>query len=328
MPRHLTCIWIVLALSPISVSLAQTATAVETAPHHEIVPLTTMSLDGRVSGNPNKAGAQYVIRIPNDANQIVLPHWHPEDENIVVVKGKWYLGTGDKFDRGALREMNVGDYALVPKHMNHFAWSETDTIIQVHGIGPFQVIPVDSWDFVGGGKLVRGNPLIQDAQTAYLFRYNMSDRVRSKRGEGLIVSGVRSEDNKITQYNIQTDDGQRFYELEEELAAVPMSDRTKAAAMTGAWDGLMRGLPGGEAPCTFYVRQDGEKITGVLALPVGGAAFNSSTFRNNGMEIHMDTPVGKFLFNGDYRQGALSGTWSAENGLSGTWQAKKVASNR
>jgi hypothetical protein len=61
-----------------------------------------MSPDGRVSGNPDKPGAQYVIRIPNDANQIVLPHWHPEDENIVVVKGAWYMGMGDKFDRSAL----------------------------------------------------------------------------------------------------------------------------------------------------------------------------------------------------------------------------------
>jgi len=270
-----------------------------------------MTLDARVSGDPDKAGAQYVIRIPNDANQVVLPHWHPEDENIVVVKGTWYLGTGDKFERSALREMNVGDYALVPKRMHHFAWSKTDTIIQVHGIGPFQVIPVDAWDFL----------------PASLFRYKISDRVRSKRGEGLVVSGVHSAENKITQYDVQTDDGQRFYELEQELAAVPMSNKIRAAALTGAWDGVMRGLPGGDMPCTFYVQQDGEKVTGVLALPIGGAAFNSSTFKNDALEIHMDTPVGKFSFQGTYNQARLSGTWSANNGLNGTWEGKKVADN-
>ena len=138
-----------------------------------------MSPDGRVSGNPDKAGAQYVIRIPNDANQIVLPHWHPEDENIVVVKGTWYMGMGDKFDRSALREMNVGALVLVPKHVHHFAWSKTGTIIQVHGIGPFQVIPVDEWDFLGGGKIPSGNSKVQDFQTASLFRHKIGERIRS-----------------------------------------------------------------------------------------------------------------------------------------------------
>jgi hypothetical protein len=286
-----------------------------------------MSFDGRVSGDPDKAGAQYVIRIPNDANQIVLPHWHPEDENIVVVKGTWYLGTGDKFDRSALREMNVGDYALVPQRMHHFAWSKTDTIIQVHGIGPFQVIPVDEWDFVGGGRLLPGNPTVQDFETPSLFPYKIGERVRSKTGEGLVVGGVHSGKNKITQYDVQADDGQRFYALEEDLTTIPMSDNVRAAPLTGAWEGVMRGLPGGDAPCTFYVRQDTEKITGVLALPVGGAAFNSSTFKNNAIEIHMNTPVGIFLFNGEYKGTTLSGTWSADNGLKGTWEGKKVAVN-
>jgi hypothetical protein len=53
--------------------------------------------------------------------------------------------------------MNVGDYALIPKRVHHFAWSKTGTIIQVHGIGPFQVIPVDDWNLLSGGKIPSGN---------------------------------------------------------------------------------------------------------------------------------------------------------------------------
>lgn len=296
----------------------------EPTPHHTIVPLSSTTVDGRVSGDPNKAGAQYVIRISNDANQIVFPHWHPEDENIVVVKGTWYLGTGDKFDRSAMREMNVGDYALMPKGMHHFAWSKNDTIIQVHGIGPFQVIPVDEVDLLGVGRLPPGNPAVQDFQTAPLFKYTIGARVRSKRGEGLIVSGVHLADNKITQYDIQTDDGQRFYEFEEELAAIPISNKIQAAALTGAWAGVVRGLPGDDLLCTFYVQQDGEKITGVLLSRIGGAAFNSSTFKDNALNISIDTPLGKFSFQGTYDRTRLSGTWSANNGLSGTWEGNKV----
>jgi len=67
----------------------------------------------------------------------------------------------------------------------------------------------------------------------------------------------------------------------------------------------------------------------VLAVPVGGVAFNSSTFKNDALEIRIDGPLGKFLFSGEYKEGALSGTWSSDNGLKGTWEGKKViASNR
>jgi hypothetical protein len=35
---------------------------------------------------------------------------------------------------------------LVPKQMRHCAWAKGDVIIQVHGIGPFQVIWVNPAD--------------------------------------------------------------------------------------------------------------------------------------------------------------------------------------
>ncbi len=283
-----------------------------------------MSLDGRVSGDPDKPGTPFVIRIPNDVNQIVPPHWHPQDENIVVVKGTWYMGMGEKFDHKALREMNVGDYALVPKGMRHFAWSKTDTIIQVHGIGPFQIIPVDTWDFLGGGKVTPDNPMVQDSRNASLFKFQVSERVRSKRGDGLIVSGLHSKQNNITQYDVQTDDGQRFYETEGELVAVPREKNLKVGPLSGTWDGVIHGLPGGDTSCTFYIQQNKDKVTGVLALPQGGLAFNASTFRNNALELHLDTLVGKFAFNAEFKRGELSGQWSLDSGPKGTWEARKI----
>jgi hypothetical protein len=53
--------------------------------HHTIVPLKAFPPDRggeTVSGDPNKPGAPFVIRIRNDDGQIVMPHWHPEDEHI------------------------------------------------------------------------------------------------------------------------------------------------------------------------------------------------------------------------------------------------------
>jgi hypothetical protein len=115
------------------------------------VPLRTiskLSKDKRyetVSGDPAKAGSPFVIRIHAEAGYIIMPHRHPEDENIVVVSGSWAPGMGDRFNRDTLKAMEVGDYGFAPKTMAHFALSRTDTIIQVHGIGPFitqWIVPV------------------------------------------------------------------------------------------------------------------------------------------------------------------------------------------
>src|ERR1044072_6662133 len=118
---------ICLSLPYATIANAQADPPSDAAPHL-IFPLSsTLAV---VYGDPSKPGAPFVLRLTNRANQIVPVHWHPEDENITVIQGTWYLGSGDKFDRKALREMNVGDYAWMPKKMRHFGWAKTDIILQ------------------------------------------------------------------------------------------------------------------------------------------------------------------------------------------------------
>jgi hypothetical protein len=179
-------------------------------PHHLIVPLVK---DGqvvtRVSGDPDTPGAPFVIRIENVDGQIVFPHWHPEDEHIVVVQGTWYLGAGDRFSRSDLRELTVGTYALVPKKMNHFAWSQGATVIQVHGIGPFRI------NFVDDLKLLR-NP-----GDASFFKFKAGDRVRGAKGTGVVRMGAHSQREKLTQYLVETTPNQGYATLEEDLQLAP-----------------------------------------------------------------------------------------------------------
>ena len=58
---------------------------------------------------------------------------------------------------------------------------------------------------------------LKDANAAHRFKYKLSDRVRSKRGDGVVVFGASSQQNRITQYVVKRDDGTVFAELEEEL---------------------------------------------------------------------------------------------------------------
>ena len=92
-----------------------------------------------VSGDFNTEGAPFVLRI-RCADGIKIPaHWHPTDENVTVLKGTFLVGMGESFDETKLETMNVGNFTTMPKEMRHFAVSKGETIVQVHGAGPFKV---------------------------------------------------------------------------------------------------------------------------------------------------------------------------------------------
>jgi quercetin dioxygenase-like cupin family protein len=92
-----------------------------------------------VEGNPDADGQQFVIRFRCADGAKVPAHWHPTDENLTVLKGVFLVGTGDTFDEAKLHTMNVGNFLLMPKGMHHFGLNKGETIVQVHGIGPFKV---------------------------------------------------------------------------------------------------------------------------------------------------------------------------------------------
>ncbi len=92
-----------------------------------------------VSGDPSAAGGLYVVRIRCAEGTKIPPHWHPEDENVTVLKGTLLVGMGETFDESKLQTMNVGNFIAVAKEMRHFAVSKVETIVQVHGVGRFKV---------------------------------------------------------------------------------------------------------------------------------------------------------------------------------------------
>jgi quercetin dioxygenase-like cupin family protein len=92
-----------------------------------------------VSGDPNGEGVPFVVRLRCTAGAVIPAHWHPTDENVTVLKGTFMAGMGDKFDASKLQLMNVGSFVDMPKDVRHFAQSKTDSIVQVHGVGPFKV---------------------------------------------------------------------------------------------------------------------------------------------------------------------------------------------
>jgi hypothetical protein len=93
----------------------------------------------RLEGDPLKPGAPYTIAFGCSDGARAGPHWHPNDENIVVVKGAFALGTGDVFDSTALRDLTTGTYAFVPKRLHHFGVCKGETLLVEYGIGPLTI---------------------------------------------------------------------------------------------------------------------------------------------------------------------------------------------
>jgi hypothetical protein len=98
-----------------------------------------------LTGDPSKSGL-YVLRAKLPDGYQVPPHWHPTDENVTVIKGTLMVGKGDKLNADASQALPAGSFMRMPKEMHHFAWAKGETIIQVHGIGPFQITYVNAAD--------------------------------------------------------------------------------------------------------------------------------------------------------------------------------------
>ena len=80
------------------------AKAQDQSGQHSVYPLSKFQPGQwveKVSGDFTKPAAPFVFRIHQDAGYITLPHTHPIDENITVVKGSWSLGMGRRFNRSA-----------------------------------------------------------------------------------------------------------------------------------------------------------------------------------------------------------------------------------
>jgi hypothetical protein len=98
-----------------------------------------------LEGDPAKDGP-FTLRLQMPDGFTIQPHWHPTVEHITVLSGTFNIGMGEKFDKSGGRALPAGAFAFMPPGMRHFAWTTGDTVIQLHGTGPWQVNYVNPAD--------------------------------------------------------------------------------------------------------------------------------------------------------------------------------------
>jgi uncharacterized RmlC-like cupin family protein len=112
-----------------TVALPETLTWVESAP----LPGARLAV---VQGDPSKEGL-FVYRLKLPAGYRIPPHLHKASENVTVLSGVLFVGFGEKLDQSNGQKLPVGGFVSVPPDHPHNAWvGGTETVVQVHGVGP------------------------------------------------------------------------------------------------------------------------------------------------------------------------------------------------
>ena len=97
-----------------------------------------------MTGDPSKK-APFTVRLKMPAGYKVPPHWHTQDEQLTILSGTFVLHMGDTMD-AAGHELTAGGYHFLPGKMHHAAETKAETILQLHGMGPFDIHYLDPAD--------------------------------------------------------------------------------------------------------------------------------------------------------------------------------------
>jgi quercetin dioxygenase-like cupin family protein len=96
-------------------------------------------------GSPAKEGP-FVLRLKFPNGFIIPPHRHSKDEFVTVISGKFAIASGEKVDRESLEPLPPASFVHLPAGMPHYARAEGETVVQINGTGPFDVVYIDPKD--------------------------------------------------------------------------------------------------------------------------------------------------------------------------------------
>ena len=95
---------------------------------------------------PMSQAVPFTVRLKFPANYAIPPHTHPAVERVTVLTGTFHMGMGEKFNRGGTEPVRAGDMMIMQPGTAHYAWTEAETIVQLHGTGPWGITYINPND--------------------------------------------------------------------------------------------------------------------------------------------------------------------------------------
>jgi quercetin dioxygenase-like cupin family protein len=91
-----------------------------------------------IEGPMNQA-VPFTVRLKFPANYRLPAHHHPAVERVTVLSGTFHMGMGERFDRKATVPVEPGAIMIMQPGTPHFAWTNKETVVQLHGTGPWGI---------------------------------------------------------------------------------------------------------------------------------------------------------------------------------------------
>jgi quercetin dioxygenase-like cupin family protein len=135
--------------------LAASAGAQQADPHRSVaaadlkwaaVPSLPKGAQIAVIEGPMNQAAPFTVRLKFPANYTIPPHTHPAVERVTVLSGRFHMGMGEKLARDQMHAVAAGDMMIMQPGTAHFAWAEVETVVQLHGMGPWGIAYINAAD--------------------------------------------------------------------------------------------------------------------------------------------------------------------------------------
>ena len=154
--KHLPAVLIALALTSASLVGQQASHDTKSTRANLYPPTEIQWQDGPASlppgakvalleGDPAKDG-MFVMRVRMPDGFHVPAHTHPKHERVTVIQGTLKLAMGDNPKLADAHLLPAGTFGVWPPGMVHAAWVKGETILQIHGLGPWTINYVNPAD--------------------------------------------------------------------------------------------------------------------------------------------------------------------------------------
>jgi hypothetical protein len=88
-----------------------------------------------ISGDPSQAGP-YVVRYRMPSGMRLAPMKHPDDRELTILKGIFWLSEGESFNWRQMDEFKAGTVLKKDAGKPYFGWARTAVILEERGTGP------------------------------------------------------------------------------------------------------------------------------------------------------------------------------------------------
>src|SRR5690606_20425525 len=88
----------------------------------------------------------FTMRLKLPADYRLEPHRHPAVERVTVLSGTLYFAQGEQFDRDQAKPIPPGGFAVMLQGTAMYGYTEEDTVLQLHGTGPWGIEYVNPED--------------------------------------------------------------------------------------------------------------------------------------------------------------------------------------